>query len=138
MRSTPPAPAANRTSPWWAIPIPPASAAYNQRLSVRRANVVVEALVDMGARRAAIQASGVGKTDLAVPTPDGVKEAKNRRSVIDSYPVSPSLAGVSWIQALRDERQASFELGAAVLIASHEERMGDMKSRGLFKARRRA
>src|SRR6185437_6432397 len=51
------------------------SAAYNQRLSVRRANVVVEALVDMGARRAAIQASGVGKTDLAVPTPDGVKEA---------------------------------------------------------------
>ena len=32
------------------------SAAYNQRLSVRRANVVVEALVDMGARRAAIQA----------------------------------------------------------------------------------
>ena len=62
------------------------SAAYNQRLSVRRANVVVEALVDMGARRAAIHASGVGKTDLAVPTPDGVKEAKNRRSVIDLVP----------------------------------------------------
>jgi len=62
------------------------SAAYNQRLSVRRANVVVEALVDMGARRAAIQASGVGKTDLAVPTPDGVKEAKNRRSVIALIP----------------------------------------------------
>ena len=62
------------------------SAAYNQRLSVRRANVVVEALVDMGARRAAIQASGVGKTDLAVPTPDGVKEAKNRRSVITLIP----------------------------------------------------
>jgi outer membrane protein OmpA-like peptidoglycan-associated protein len=62
------------------------SAAYNQRLSVRRANVVIEALVDMGARRAAIQASGVGKTDLAVPTPDGVKEAKNRRSVITLIP----------------------------------------------------
>jgi outer membrane protein OmpA-like peptidoglycan-associated protein len=62
------------------------SAAYNQLLSVRRANVVVEALVDMGARRAAIQASGVGKTDLAVPTPDGVKEAKNRRSVIALVP----------------------------------------------------
>jgi OOP family OmpA-OmpF porin len=62
------------------------SAVYNQRLSVRRANVVVEALVDMGARRAAIQASGVGKTDLAVPTPDGVKEAKNRRSVISLIP----------------------------------------------------
>ncbi|HEV7960851.1 MAG TPA: OmpA family protein [Rhizomicrobium sp.] len=62
------------------------SAVYNQRLSVRRANVVVEALVDMGARRAAIQASGVGKSDLAVPTPDGVKEARNRRSVISLLP----------------------------------------------------
>lgn len=62
------------------------SAAYNQRLSVRRANVVVEAMVDMGARREAIQASGVGKTDLAVPTPDGVKEAKNRRTVITLIP----------------------------------------------------
>jgi outer membrane protein OmpA-like peptidoglycan-associated protein len=62
------------------------SAVYNQRLSVRRANVVVEAMVDMGARRAAIQASGVGKSDLAVPTPDGVKEARNRRSVVTLLP----------------------------------------------------
>ena len=62
------------------------SAAHNKRLSVRRANVVVEALVDLGARRAAIQASGVGETDLAVPTPDGVKEAKNRRAVIALQP----------------------------------------------------
>ena len=62
------------------------SAAHNKRLSVRRANVVVEALVDMGARRAAIQASGVGETDLAVPTPDGVKEAKNRRAVVALQP----------------------------------------------------
>lgn len=61
-------------------------AAYNQRLSVRRANVVVEALVDMGARRAAIQASGVGETDLAVQTGNGVKEAKNRRAVITLKP----------------------------------------------------
>ena len=59
---------------------------YNQKLSVRRANVVVEALVDMGARRTAIAASGVGETDLAVPTPDGVKEAKNRRAVITLQP----------------------------------------------------
>jgi outer membrane protein OmpA-like peptidoglycan-associated protein len=59
---------------------------YNQRLSVRRANVVVEALVDMGARRAAIQASGVGENDLAVQTGDNVKEAKNRRAVIDLKP----------------------------------------------------
>jgi len=59
---------------------------YNQKLSVRRANVVVEALVDMGARRNAIQASGVGETDLAVPTGDNVKEAKNRRTVVDLKP----------------------------------------------------
>ncbi len=59
---------------------------YNQRLSVKRANVVVEALVDMGARRAAITATGVGETDLAVQTGDGVKEAKNRRAVITLQP----------------------------------------------------
>jgi outer membrane protein OmpA-like peptidoglycan-associated protein len=62
------------------------TAEYNQKLSVHRANVVVEALVDLGARRTAIKASGVGKTDLAVPTADGVKEAKNRRAVIDLQP----------------------------------------------------
>lgn len=59
---------------------------YNQKLSVKRANVVVEALVSMGARRAALHASGVGETDLAVQTPDGVKEAKNRRTVITLQP----------------------------------------------------
>ena len=62
------------------------SADYNQKLSVRRANVVVEAMVDMGARRAAIQASGVGETDLEVQTPDNTKEAKNRRTVIGLVP----------------------------------------------------
>ena len=46
----------------------------------------VEALVDMGARRAAIQASGVGENDLAVATGDDVKEAKNRRAVIGLVP----------------------------------------------------
>jgi OOP family OmpA-OmpF porin len=59
---------------------------YNQRLSVHRANVVVEALVDMGARRSAIAASGVGESDLAVQTEDGVKEGKNRRAVIGLQP----------------------------------------------------
>ena len=59
---------------------------YNQRLSVRRANVVVEALVNMGARRAAITASGVGEADLAVATGDNVKEAKNRRTVVNLAP----------------------------------------------------
>jgi outer membrane protein OmpA-like peptidoglycan-associated protein len=59
---------------------------YNQRLSVKRANVVVEALVQMGARRAALHASGVGETDLAVETGDNVKEAKNRRTVVSLQP----------------------------------------------------
>ena len=62
------------------------SADYNQKLSVKRANVVVEALVDMGARRNALHASGVGETDLAVETGDNVKEAKNRRTVITLQP----------------------------------------------------
>lgn len=59
---------------------------YNQRLSVQRSNVVVEALVQMGARRPALHASGVGETDLAVPTEDGVREARNRRTVIILQP----------------------------------------------------
>lgn len=59
---------------------------YNQRLSVQRANVVVEALVQMGARRAALHASGVGETDLAVQTGDGVREERNRRTVISLQP----------------------------------------------------
>ena len=62
------------------------SALYNQRLSVKRANVVEEALVDMGARREAISVSGVGENDLAVQTGDGVKEPKNRRAVVTLVP----------------------------------------------------
>ncbi len=62
------------------------SAGYNQALSVKRANVVTETLVDMGARRQAIEVSGVGEADLAVPTPDGVREPKNRRAVVTLMP----------------------------------------------------
>ncbi len=61
-------------------------ARYNLRLSKKRANVAKDALVDMGARRAAITATGVGKTDLAVPTGDGVREPKNRRAVVTLQP----------------------------------------------------
>jgi outer membrane protein OmpA-like peptidoglycan-associated protein len=61
-------------------------AAFNQRLSVRRADVVKDVMVQMGARPESIQVSGVGKTDLAVQTPDGVREPKNRRSVITLVP----------------------------------------------------
>jgi outer membrane protein OmpA-like peptidoglycan-associated protein/outer membrane murein-binding lipoprotein Lpp len=62
------------------------AANYNQKLSVKRANVVTETLVDMGARREAIQVSGVGENDLAVPTADGVREPKNRRTVVTLFP----------------------------------------------------
>jgi OOP family OmpA-OmpF porin len=62
------------------------SARYNMRLSKKRANVVKDALADMGARRAAISTTGVGKTDLAVPTGDGVREPKNRRAVVTLQP----------------------------------------------------
>ena len=55
---------------------------YNLHLSIRRAEVVRDALVDLGARREAIETAGVGETDLAVQTGDGVPNAKNRRSVI--------------------------------------------------------
>ncbi|MGN6148446.1 MAG: OmpA family protein [Rhizomicrobium sp.] len=62
------------------------SAGYNQRLSVKRANVVEETLVVMGARREAISVTGVGESDLAVQTGDGVKEPKNRRAVVTLVP----------------------------------------------------
>jgi outer membrane protein OmpA-like peptidoglycan-associated protein len=62
------------------------SSAYNQGLSLRRANVVKDVLVQMGARPEAIQASGVGESDLAVQTGDGVREPKNRRSVVTLVP----------------------------------------------------
>ena len=62
------------------------SAGYNQRLSVKRANVVEETLVAMGARREAISVTGVGESDLAVQTGDGVKEPKNRRAVVTLVP----------------------------------------------------
>lgn len=59
---------------------------YNLRLSKKRANVVKEALVDMGARRQAVDATGVGKNDLAIPTADGVREPRNRRAVVTLSP----------------------------------------------------
>jgi outer membrane protein OmpA-like peptidoglycan-associated protein len=61
-------------------------AAYNRRLSLRRAKVAMEAMVDMGARRAAISISGAGESDLAVQTGEGVREARNRRDVITLLP----------------------------------------------------
>jgi outer membrane protein OmpA-like peptidoglycan-associated protein len=59
---------------------------HNQSLSEHRADAVRDMMVSMGARREAIQASGVGEKDLAVNTPKGVKEPRNRRAVITLAP----------------------------------------------------
>jgi OmpA-OmpF porin, OOP family len=48
-------------------------------LSLRRANVVKDALVREGVPATAITVIGKGKTQPLVPTGDGVREPKNRR-----------------------------------------------------------
>ncbi len=59
------------------------SVKYNLRLSERRAKVVADALVGLGVAKEKLAVDWKGKTDLAVPTPNGVKEPLNRRSTID-------------------------------------------------------
>jgi outer membrane protein OmpA-like peptidoglycan-associated protein len=51
---------------------------YNQGLSERRARAVSDALSQAGVPRDRLSASGVGETQPPVPTPDGVREARNR------------------------------------------------------------
>ncbi|MBY8974352.1 OmpA family protein [Rhodobacteraceae bacterium NNCM2] len=58
------------------------SASYNQTLSERRARRVAEALVDRGVSPDGMTLAGRGKTDLAVPTADQVREPLNRRVTI--------------------------------------------------------
>jgi outer membrane protein OmpA-like peptidoglycan-associated protein len=58
------------------------SVAYNLRLSERRAKATADALVALGVPQQILSVSWTGKSDLAVPTPDGVKEPLNRRSTI--------------------------------------------------------
>jgi outer membrane protein OmpA-like peptidoglycan-associated protein len=58
------------------------SAKYNQRLSERRAEVVRAELIKDGVPADSIMARGAGMNELAVPTAAGVKEPRNRRSVI--------------------------------------------------------
>ena len=55
------------------------NAAYNQRLSERRADAVRVELVRLGVPDSAVRVSGVGQNDLLVPTADHVREAQNRR-----------------------------------------------------------
>ena len=55
------------------------SPGYNQRLSVRRANNVANALAKLGVARSDMAVSGRGENDPRVPTAQGVREPQNRR-----------------------------------------------------------
>ena len=56
------------------------SAAYNDALSVRRANAVRDALIANGVSAGAISVEGRGESENLVPTADGVPEERNRRA----------------------------------------------------------
>lgn len=58
-------------------------AAYNVRLSERRAKAIADSLVGAGIGADAIVVDWKGETEPAVPTGDGVKEPLNRRATID-------------------------------------------------------
>lgn len=63
------------------------SARYDEALSERRAKAVADAFVAAGLDASGLDVSWKGKTDLAVPTPDGTKEPLNRRATIVVKPV---------------------------------------------------
>lgn len=58
------------------------TARHNQGLSDRRAAAVRKELITQGVPADEIVASGVGESQLAVPTAQGVNEPRNRRVVI--------------------------------------------------------
>lgn len=58
------------------------SPAYNQRLSERRAMHVAHILSRMGVPWNVMRIAGRGEADLAVPTPNGIREPRNRRVTI--------------------------------------------------------
>ena len=72
------------------------SVAYNQALSEARAANVVGAMVGNGVNPAIITASGRSELDLAVPTADGVREARNRRVEISVDGVAAPVQEVSY------------------------------------------
>ncbi|MGZ8995179.1 MAG: OmpA family protein [Rhodospirillales bacterium] len=71
------------------------SAAYNQRLSERRAEAVADELVRLGVPATAIATVGEGQENLLVPTGDGVNEPQNRRvEIVSERPAAPVAAPV--------------------------------------------
>ena len=71
------------------------SAAYNLRLSVRRAEAVKAEMARLGVPAAAITVEGRGQEDPLVPTADGVREPQNRRAAISFPKMGASLAPVN-------------------------------------------
>jgi outer membrane protein OmpA-like peptidoglycan-associated protein len=55
------------------------TAAYNQKLSVRRAKSVEAELVKDGVQQSEISIHGYGESNPLVPTAPGVREPQNRR-----------------------------------------------------------
>jgi outer membrane protein OmpA-like peptidoglycan-associated protein len=55
---------------------------HNQALSDARARAVADVLVRQGVARRRIRSEGLGESQLAVETGDGVREARNRRVVV--------------------------------------------------------
>ena len=58
------------------------SAAYNDKLALRRATAVKNALIERGVPAEAITIEGRGENELLVETQDGIREPANRRAVI--------------------------------------------------------
>lgn len=55
---------------------------YNQRLSLRRAEAVRQAMIKHGTPANIISIEGVGENQLMVPTGPNVREPSNRRAQI--------------------------------------------------------
>ena len=59
------------------------SSQYNIALSQRRAKAIADQILNAGVRPAVVTTEGRGESELAVPTADNVREARNRRAVIN-------------------------------------------------------
>lgn len=55
---------------------------YNKGLSERRASVALSELTKRGVTGDMVDSEAVGESDLLIPTPDGVREPRNRRVTI--------------------------------------------------------
>jgi OOP family OmpA-OmpF porin len=57
-------------------------ATYNQGLSERRAAAALSELTNRGVTADKVDSEAVGEGELLIPTPDGVREPRNRRVTI--------------------------------------------------------